>query len=89
MVVLVIFVLKILIAKRSGITCAAALVGLVLYIVGVALSIVFGIELLLIFIPISLVLILFQHFITLSSYGSAQAESKEEEFSFADNSVSW
>ena len=88
LVVLVIFVLKILIAKRSGITCAAALVGLVLYIVGVALSIVFGIELLLIFIPISLVLILFQHFITLSSYGSAQAESKEEEFSFADNSVS-
>ena len=69
LVVLVIFVLKILIAKRSGITCAAALVGLVIYIVGVGLSVVFGIEVLLIFIPISLVLILFQHFITLSSYG--------------------
>ena len=79
LVVLVIFVLKILIAKRSGITCAAALVGLVIYMIGVGLSVVFGIEILFIFIPISLVLILFQHFITLSSYGPAQDESKEEE----------
>ena len=88
LVILVIFILKILIAKRTGINCAAALVGLVIYVLGVALSIVFGqLNLLLIFTPISLVLVLFQHFITISSYGPVK-EEKEEDFSFADEEAS-
>ncbi len=88
LVILVIFILKILIAKRTGINCAAALVGLVIYVLGVALSIVFGqLNLLFIFTPVSLVMVLFQHFITLSAYGSAKTDAKEEEFSFADEDV--
>ena len=85
-VILTIFVLKILIAKRTGINCASAIVGLVIYLIGIALIIVFNqLSLLLIFTPISLVMILFQHFITLSAYSSVQDEESENNFSFSDN----
>ena len=84
LVILVIFILKILISKRTGVNCASALVGLVIYVLGVALSIVFKkLDLLLIFTPISLVMVLFQHFITLSAYGSSKEE--DDNFSFAND----
>lgn len=84
LVILVIFILKILISKRTGVNCASALVGLVIYVLGVALSIVFKkLDLLLIFTPISLVMVLFQHFITLSAYGSSREE--DDNFSFAND----
>lgn len=84
LVILVIFILKILISKRTGVNCASALVGLVIYVLGVALSIVFKkLDLLLIFTPISLVMVLFQHFITLSTYGSSKEE--DDNFSFAND----
>lgn len=84
LVILVIFILKILISKRTGVNCASALVGLVIYVLGVALSIVFKkLDLLLIFTPISLVMVLFQHFITLSAYGSSKEE--DDSFSFAND----
>lgn len=84
LVILVIFILKILISKRTGVNCASALVGLVIYVLGVALSIVFKkLDLLLIFTPISLVMVLFQHFITLSAYGSSKEE--DDNFTFAND----
>lgn len=84
LVILVIFILKILISKRTGVNCASALVGLVIYVLGVALIIVFKkLDLLLIFTPISLVMVLFQHFITLSAYGSSKEE--DDNFSFAND----
>ena len=86
LVILVIFILKILISKRTGVNCASALVGLVIYVLGVALSIVFKkLDLLLIFTPISLVMVLFQHFITLSAYGSSKEE--DDNFLFANDNI--
>lgn len=88
LVILVIFILKILISKRTGVNCASALVGLVIYVLGVALSIVFKkLDLLLIFTPISLVMVLFQHFITLSAYGSSKEEDDNFSFENDDNST--